>query len=91
MALLEVRKLNKHFGGLVAVRDLDFSIEKGEIFGLIGPNGAGKTTIFDLISGFLKPDVGSILFEGKEIVGLRPSRICLLGICRTFHIGVSGS
>lgn len=86
MTLLEVRKLRKHFGGLVAVKDLDFSIEKGEIFGLIGPNGAGKTTIFDLVSGFLKPDVGSILFKGQEIVGSRPSQICLLGLCRTFQL-----
>jgi len=86
MTLLEVRKLRKHFGGLVAVKDLDFSIEKGEIFGLIGPNGAGKTTVFDVVSGFLRPDGGSILFEGEEIVGLRPSKICLLGLCRTFQL-----
>ena len=86
MTLLEVRKLRKHFGGLLAVKDLDFSIQKGEIFGLIGPNGAGKTTIFDIISGFLKPDLGSVLFEGREIMGSRPSQICLSGICRTFQL-----
>lgn len=84
--MLEVKNLKKSFGGLYAVCDLSFSIKSERITGLIGPNGAGKTTIFNLITGFLKPDSGEIIFEGKRIDGLPPHQIFRKGICRTFQI-----
>lgn len=86
MALLEVTGITKRFGGLVAVDDLNLSLDKGQILGLIGPNGAGKTTAFNMISGFYKPDEGDITFEGKNITGLRPDQICKLGLTRTFQV-----
>lgn len=86
MALFEVKGISKHFEGLVAVSDLSFDVEMGEIVGLIGPNGAGKTTVFNLITGFYKPETGNILFEGKELVGQRTHRICKMGLGRTFQI-----
>jgi branched-chain amino acid transport system ATP-binding protein len=85
-ALLEVRGLNKRFGGLRAVQDLDFDVHEGEILALIGPNGAGKTTIFHLITGFHRPDSGRILFRGENLAGRRPSEVCLKGVCRTFQV-----
>jgi branched-chain amino acid transport system ATP-binding protein len=84
--LLEVEGLKKSFGGLMAVNNVSFSIKRGELVGLIGPNGAGKTTLFNLITGFHKPDSGSIKFEGRDITGLRPDRICKMGIARTVQI-----
>lgn len=84
--MLEVEGLKKSFGGLMAVNNVSFSIKRGELVGLIGPNGAGKTTLFNLITGFHKPDSGSIKFEGRDITGLRPDRICKMGIARTFQI-----
>jgi branched-chain amino acid transport system ATP-binding protein len=84
--LLEVKGLTKHFAGLVAVKDFDLNVQKGEILGLIGPNGAGKTTIFSMISGFLKPTKGSIFFNGQNITGLSPPKICHLGVTRTFQL-----
>ena len=84
--LLEVKGLSKNFAGLRAVHSVDFTVQKGEILGLIGPNGAGKTTIFSMISGSLKPNEGRILFKERDITGLSPPRICLLGIARTFQI-----
>jgi len=84
--ILQLRNLSKTFGGLVAVRDLDFSVTEGEILGLIGPNGSGKTTSFNLISGFLKPDSGEVRFNGTNVTGLRPHRICQFGIARTFQL-----
>ena len=84
--LLEVTGISKRFGGLQAVRDLSFTMARGEVLGLIGPNGAGKTTAFNLLSGFLAPDVGQIRFDGRSIVGLKPHAICQLGLCRTFQI-----
>ena len=86
MTILEVQGLTKHFGGLTAVRDLNFSLQEGEILGLIGPNGAGKTTAFNLISGFLRPSAGKIIFQGESLVGLEPHQICLKGLTRTFQI-----
>jgi branched-chain amino acid transport system ATP-binding protein len=85
MALLEARKISKHFGGLAALRDLDLDIEKGMIASLIGPNGAGKTTFFNMLSGIYKPTSGQMLLEGKEIGGLRPNRATALGLGRTFQ------
>jgi branched-chain amino acid transport system permease protein len=83
----EVRALNKHFGGLVAVRDVSFQIQEGEILGLIGPNGAGKTTIFNLITGFIPPDSGQVVFQGESITGLKlPHQICLKHMGRTFQV-----
>jgi branched-chain amino acid transport system ATP-binding protein len=86
MAFLELREISKHFGGLWAVADLKFHLEKGEILGLIGPNGAGKTTVFNLITGVFKPDKGVILFKGSEISGQKPHSLCKQGIARTFQI-----
>ncbi|MEA1904881.1 MAG: ABC transporter ATP-binding protein [Candidatus Hadarchaeota archaeon] len=86
MALLEVEGLRRSFGGLIAVKDLNFAIQQGEVLGLIGPNGAGKTTVFNLVTGFLKPDNGKVKFIGEEITGLKPHQICEKGITRTFQI-----
>jgi branched-chain amino acid transport system ATP-binding protein len=84
--MLETRGLTVAFGGLVAVNQVDLSVSPGEILGMIGPNGAGKTTFFNLVTGFLGPTSGQILFKGENIGGLPPSRIASLGICRTFQI-----
>jgi branched-chain amino acid transport system ATP-binding protein len=86
MALLEVQGITKKFGGLVAVRDLSLSMEKGEIVALIGPNGAGKTTAFSVISGFYRPTSGKIFFNGRDITGLRPDQVCKIGLARTFQV-----
>ncbi len=84
--ILEVSSVTKAFGGLVAINDLDLAINEGEVVGLIGPNGSGKTTSFNLISGFIKPDRGEIIFNGKDITGFKPHRICQYGIARTFQL-----
>jgi branched-chain amino acid transport system ATP-binding protein len=84
--MLEVEALSKHFGGFTAVDNVDFSLEKGEILGLIGPNGSGKSTIFNMLSGMLKPNNGSIRLQGQEIAGAPSPRICLMGVGRTFQI-----
>jgi branched-chain amino acid transport system ATP-binding protein len=81
-----VRDLRKAFGGLVAVRDVSFDIPKGSIMGLIGPNGSGKTTVLNLITAELTPDAGSVLFEGKEIIGLQSFQVCRAKIARTFQL-----
>ncbi len=85
-ALLEVSGVSRRFGGLRAVREVSFTVEKGEIVGLIGPNGAGKTTLFSLLTGFLRPDAGEIRFDGRPITGEPPDRLCRLGLCRTFQL-----
>ncbi|MFZ2225378.1 MAG: ABC transporter ATP-binding protein [Candidatus Deferrimicrobium sp.] len=85
MTLLSVRGISKRFGGLQAVNDLSFDIATGSIKALIGPNGAGKTTIFNLISGFLHPDSGEIVFGGAEIQALSSSEVAVLGMVRTFQ------
>lgn len=85
MAVLEVNKLTKHFGGIIACSDLTFKVEKGEILGIIGPNGAGKTTVFNLITGVYTPTSGSIFFGGEEIKGKSPDQIVKMGIARTFQ------
>ena len=86
MPLLTVEGLNKSFGGLKAVSHLDFHVDKGEILGLIGPNGSGKTTTINLLTGHLKPDSGSIVFDEEEIAGHSRSRVCHSGVARTFQI-----
>jgi len=88
-AYFQVYGLSKAFGGLQAVKNVTFRVAKGSITSLIGPNGAGKTTVFDLISGFLTPDRGQVLFRGQELTGRRPHEIVSLGIARTFqHLGL---
>jgi branched-chain amino acid transport system ATP-binding protein len=83
--LLEIQKLTKRFGGLVAVNDVSFSVEKGKVNAIIGPNGAGKTTFFNLISGFYKPTSGQIIFKGQDITRLPANQRAKLGIARTFQ------
>jgi branched-chain amino acid transport system ATP-binding protein len=83
---LVIQKMCKRFGGLRAVQDVSFSVKKGETVALIGPNGAGKTTSFNLITGFHRPDSGSIRALGREIVGLRPHDVCAQGLARTFQV-----
>lgn len=85
-AVLEVRGLTKNFGGLTAVKDVSFTLEKGETLGIIGPNGAGKTTLFNLLTGYLKPSHGQIIFQGEDIAGLKPYKIVNKGMARTFQI-----
>jgi len=84
--ILTVRNLSKSFGGLRAVADASFEVGDGEILGIIGPNGAGKTTLFNLLNGFLRPNAGTVSFDGHELLGLKPNRICRLGIGRTFQV-----
>jgi branched-chain amino acid transport system ATP-binding protein len=84
--LLEVNGLTKRFGGLTAVSGVGFSVGEGEIVGLIGPNGAGKSTTFSLLTGFETPTAGTVHFRGQPITGLKPHRICRLGMARTFQI-----
>jgi len=83
--LLEVKNVTKAFGGLVALNDLSFQVEEGEILGLIGPNGAGKTTAFNVVTGFHSADSGLVRFMDKKISSHRPSEICHEGIARTFQ------
>jgi branched-chain amino acid transport system ATP-binding protein len=85
MPILEGESVTKHFGGLAAVSRVDFHVDQGEVVGLIGPNGAGKTTLFNLISGALIPKPGAIRFKGENITGLKPHKICKMGIARTFQ------
>lgn len=85
MALLEVKGLTKHFGGLLVVNDLSFDLNEGEILSIIGPNGAGKTTVLNLLTGVSVPTSGSIQFQGQAIAGLSPHRITQLGMARTFQ------
>lgn len=73
------------FGGLLAVSDCNLAMARGELVGLIGPNGAGKTTVFNVITGVYKPTSGRVLFEGRDITGMRPDLVCGLGIARTFQ------
>lgn len=82
---LEVRNLSKAFGGLAVVKDLDLTVNDGEVVSVIGPNGAGKTTLFNMISGIYEPDSGEIIFEGENIVGESPDQIANRGIARTFQ------
>ncbi len=87
--LLTVRDLRKRFGGLQAVAGVTFSVGRGSIYGLIGPNGSGKTTVFNLLTGFLAADGGTVAFNGRSILGLRPHQVARRGICRTFQSGLN--
>jgi branched-chain amino acid transport system ATP-binding protein len=84
-AMLQVEKVTKRFGGLVALSEVSFSIRKNEIYGLIGPNGAGKTTLFNVLTGIYRQDEGAIRFEGNVLKNATPDRIARLGIARTFQ------
>lgn len=84
--MLEITGLSKSFGSFVAVNQVSFEVEQGEILGLIGPNGSGKSTIFNVVAGMYKPTAGSIVFQGMEIGGWPAHQICQLGIGRTFQI-----
>ncbi len=86
MEFLTVQGLNKSFGGLRAVNNLDFTVNEGEIIGLIGPNGSGKTTTLNLLTGFLKPDSGKITLMGNDITGLPRYKVCQKGVARTFQL-----
>ena len=86
ITLLEGIKVSKYFGGLAAVKDVEFKIGEKELVGLIGPNGAGKSTLFNCISGIYRPTSGTIKFNGEEITRLKPDEICRLGIGRTFQL-----
>lgn len=85
MAILEIRNLSKSFGGFAAVSKLDLDVFDREILGIIGPNGAGKSTLFNLISGFLKPTKGSIVFRGEDITAMEPYQVAQIGLARTFQ------
>jgi branched-chain amino acid transport system ATP-binding protein len=82
---LEIESLKKGFGGLRAVENVRFSLDRNEVLGLIGPNGAGKTTCFNMITGFYKPSQGAVVFQGREISGAAPHEVCRAGIARTFQ------
>ena len=88
-AIFECDKVTKAYGGLMAVKDVSFVLEDGEIFAIVGPNGAGKTTLFDSISGISPATAGKIRFNGQEIQKLHPDKICRLGISRTFQTTVA--
>ena len=78
--IFELTDVTKNFGGLHVLSDVSFNVDEGEIVGLIGPNGAGKRTLFNVITGIYRPNVGSIRYRGKNLVGLKPHRICRRGI-----------
>lgn len=84
--ILEVKGLSKRFRGLLAVNDLSFHVNKGEILGVIGPNGAGKSTTFNLITGVYPPDMGEVMLNGQNITRLSPNEICKKGLSRTFQV-----
>ena len=86
MVLLEIRKVTKRFGGLIALSEFELDVQQGEILGLIGPNGSGKTTTFNVITGFLKPDSGKVILGGKDITSLQPYAIAKMGVIRTFQL-----
>ncbi len=86
MSLIEVKNISKQFGGLTALTDVSFVLNKDEILGLIGPNGAGKTTMFNVINGFYHPTKGDVFLNGKRVTNLRPHVLCKLGVARTFQV-----
>ena len=86
MPLLEMKGVTQRFGGLQAVSDFNISVDERKLIALIGPNGAGKTTLFNCVNGFYNPSEGQVLFKGKPITGMKPHKICNLGIARTFQV-----
>lgn len=86
MAVLKATDLMKRFGGLTAVKDVSFEARPGEILSIIGPNGAGKTTVFNLLTGFIRPDIGSVSLDGQDLGGMSPEGRCRTGLARTFQI-----
>ena len=86
MALLEVERLSKGFGGVRAVHDVSFVLDEGGLLGIMGPNGSGKTTLLNLIAGALRPDAGRVRFDGHDIAGLPAHRVCAAGVGRTFQL-----
>jgi branched-chain amino acid transport system ATP-binding protein len=84
--ILSVKGISKSFGGLKALMDVSFGVEKGQVFGIIGPNGSGKTTMINCITGFIRTDAGKVFFKGKDITGWKPHKIAHMGISRTFQI-----
>ncbi|MBU1157687.1 MAG: ATP-binding cassette domain-containing protein, partial [Proteobacteria bacterium] len=84
-SILRVENVSKNFGGLVALSEVSFHIEKGDFFGLIGPNGAGKSVMVNVVSGLYRPSQGHVEFDGRQITGLRPDRIIREGLSRTFQ------
>ncbi|MGB7000486.1 MAG: ABC transporter ATP-binding protein [Halobacteriota archaeon] len=84
--MLSIQEVSKHFGGITAIKDVSFSMEKGEIVGLVGPNGAGKSTLLNVISGVYLPSSGSIIFDGLDITDLSPDKVCKHGIAKTFQL-----
>jgi branched-chain amino acid transport system ATP-binding protein len=85
MAILEIRHVSKFFGGLAANSDVSFDVPEGKIMGLIGPNGAGKTTLFNCMTGYYSPSKGEIVFNGRRMNGLKPDKVCKLGMARTWQ------
>jgi len=86
MSILEVKGITKTFGGVTALDDVSVNVEKNSLLGIIGPNGSGKTTFVNIVTGFVKPDKGSVLFNGKELIGLPPYRVTNIGVGRAFQM-----
>jgi branched-chain amino acid transport system ATP-binding protein len=86
MSLIEVKNVSKQFGGITALNNLSFVLNKGEILGLIGPNGSGKTTLFNVINGFYNPTRGDVYLRGEKVTNLKPHVLCRLGVARTFQV-----
>ena len=86
MSILEVKSITKTFGGVIALDNVSVNVEKNSLLGIIGPNGSGKTTFVNIVSGFVKPDKGSVLFNGKELIGLPPYRVTNIGVGRAFQM-----
>jgi branched-chain amino acid transport system ATP-binding protein len=88
MVLLELKSVSKYFGSLAALNDVSLEINQGELVGLVGPNGSGKTTLFNVVSGFYHPTQGEVIYDGKNITGLRADRIAAMGLIRTFQANI---
>lgn len=86
MKFLEIVNISKGFGGLMALNQVDFTVDEGEIVGLIGANGAGKTTLFNVVNGYYRPTTGTVRFRGEDITGMKPPDICRRGMVRTFQV-----
>jgi len=84
--MLSIHNVSKQFGGITAIKDVSFEMEKGEIVGLVGPNGAGKSTLLNIVSGIYLPSSGTVIFDGEDITYLRPNKVCKLGIAKTFQL-----